>query len=88
MSDLLTYPPTTVPVSTAGPLPAKPYDDLPALLSGLPTFADSLPFMRPTLPEWDSLVQPIHEIIYFRNINTFHQVAGLEDHVSRVFHIQ
>ena len=27
----------------------------PALLGGMPVFADGLPFMRPTLPSWDTL---------------------------------
>ena len=44
-------------------LPQARSDGQLALLGGTPAFAGGLPFMRPTLPSWDALAQPIREII-------------------------
>jgi dTDP-4-amino-4,6-dideoxygalactose transaminase len=69
--------------SEATPLPEPHPDGLPALLGGTPAFADGLPFMRPTLPSWDALVQPIHEIITTGMLTKGHFLERFEEQVAR-----
>jgi dTDP-4-amino-4,6-dideoxygalactose transaminase len=70
-------------VSEAGPLAESPSDDLPALLGGPPAFADGLPFMRPTLPPWDALAQPVREIISTGMLTKGHYLEMFEERVAR-----
>jgi dTDP-4-amino-4,6-dideoxygalactose transaminase len=84
MSDVLSRDLTAeVRGSEAILLPESRADDLPALLGGTPAFADGLPFMRPTLPSWDELVQPIREIITTGMLTKGHYLEAFEERVAR-----
>jgi dTDP-4-amino-4,6-dideoxygalactose transaminase len=54
-----------------------------ALLRGAPAFAEPLPFMRPTLPSWDSLAESIHEIIDTGMLTKGHYLEAFEEHVAQ-----
>lgn len=60
-----------------------PPGDRPALLGGAPAFTARLPFMRPTLPAWDSLVQPIREIITSGMLTKGRYLEAFEERVAR-----
>lgn len=64
-------------------LPKSRTDDLPALLSGLPAFADGLPFMGPTLQPWASLAQSVREIIATGMLTKGHFLERFEEQVAR-----
>lgn len=72
-----------VQADRAAQLPEYHLDGRPALLGGTPAFADGLPFVRPTLPSWDALAQPIRGIISTGMLTKGHYLEVFEERVAR-----
>jgi dTDP-4-amino-4,6-dideoxygalactose transaminase len=65
-------------------LPPEPRSDgLPALLGGKPAFTSRMPFVRPSLPPWESLSQPIRDIITTGMLTKGHYLDAFEERVAR-----
>lgn len=82
MRDVSTYEPVSRS-QEAGTLPPSRAGDLPAILGGPPVFADRLPFMRPTLPPWESLAASVREIVGTGLLTKGRYLELFEDRVAR-----
>ncbi|RME41014.1 MAG: DegT/DnrJ/EryC1/StrS family aminotransferase [Caldilineae bacterium] len=57
-------------------------DDLPAVLGGRPAFANSLPFMRPTLPNWHTVSGAVQELFDTGMLTKGRHVRQFEEKVA------
>lgn len=57
--------------------------DLPAVLGGTPTFPAGQPFMRPSLPGWEQLAQPVSEMVSSGMLTKGQYLDAFEERVAR-----